>query len=663
MANISSVGIGSGVLTSDLIDKLVAAEREPTELRLDAKEESITAELSIFGQIQSAITDFRLASRPLADPSLFQSLQVSSSNSAITASASTQAQEGVYSLEVERLATSESLASTIFSDSDTTEIGEGTLTITSGSTSATITIGSTNNTLDGIAAAINGEDDLGVTASVLNVGTGYRLVLTSNETGEDAAITVSVSDTGDANNTDANGLSRLSYTTGAENLEQKQAAQNALFQLNGVDIERATNTVDDVLTGVTFTLNGTNVDSPAKIEVSRNTEQVIEKVEAFVEAYNAVKSLIEESTEFNADNPAASGILMGDSATRSINTQMQRIIGQSIQGLGSASVRSLSELGILTNKDTGQLEFNSSTLESKLASDPESVTAIFADQGRTSDSQIEFIRASSNTVPGSYDINITQAATKGTITGSVALGGSTIIDADNDELSITVDGVASGVITLSAGTYTAEQLATELQNQINADSTLAGAGVSVAVSIDGSGQIVLASDNFGSDSTIELNTVDTNTLAQLGLDVGAGIDGLDVAGTINGVEASGSGQTLTAASGNKSEGIRILVTGSATGDRGTVSYIEGVGEQMVDMVNSLLGANGAITAKNERLNSQLQFIAEERVALEERIITLNDRLVAQFTAADILISQLNSTQEYISAQLDALTASASGKND
>lgn len=663
MANISSVGIGSGVLTSDLIDKLVAAEREPTELRLDAKEESITAELSIFGQIQSAITDFRLASRPLADPSLFQSLQVSSSNSAITASASTQAQEGVYSLEVERLATSESLASTIFSDSDTTEIGEGTLTITSGSTSATITIGSTNNTLDGIAAAINGEDDLGVTASVLNVGTGYRLVLTSNETGEDAAITVSVSDTGDANNTDANGLSRLSYTTGAENLEQKQAAQNALFQLNGVDIERATNTVDDVLTGVTFTLNGTNVDSPAKIEVSRNTEQVIEKVEAFVEAYNAVKSLIEESTEFNADNPAASGILMGDSATRSINTQMQRIIGQSIQGLGSASVRSLSELGILTNKDTGQLEFNSSTLESKLASDPESVTAIFADQGRTSDSQIEFIRASSNTVPGSYDINITQAATKGTITGSVALGASTIIDTDNDELSITVDGVASGVITLSAGTYTAEQLATELQNQINADSTLAGAGVSVAVSIDGSGQIVLASDNFGSDSTIELNTVDTNTLAQLGLDVGAGIDGLDVAGTINGVEASGSGQTLTAASGNNSEGIRILVTGSATGDRGTVSYIEGVGEQMVDMVNSLLGANGAITAKNERLNSQLQFIAEERVALEERIITLNDRLVAQFTAADILISQLNSTQEYISAQLDALTASASGKND
>lgn len=663
MANISSVGIGSGVLTSDLIDKLVAAEREPTELRLDAKEESITAELSIFGQIQSAITDFRLASRPLADPSLFQSLQVSSSNSAITASASTQAQEGVYSLEVERLATSESLASTIFSDSDTTEIGEGTLTITSGSTSATITIGSTNNTLDGIAAAINGEDDLGVTASVLNVGTGYRLVLTSNETGENAAITVSVSDTGDANNTDANGLSRLSYTTGAENLEQKQAAQNALFQLNGVDIERATNTVDDVLTGVTFTLNGTNVDSPAKIEVSRNTEQVIEKVEAFVEAYNAVKSLIEESTEFNADNPAASGILMGDSATRSINTQMQRIIGQSIQGLGSASVRSLSELGILTNKDTGQLEFNSSTLESKLASDPESVTAIFADQGRTSDSQIEFIRASSNTVPGSYDINITQAATKGTITGSVALGASTIIDTDNDELSITVDGVASGVITLSAGTYTAEQLATELQNQINADSTLAGAGVSVAVSIDGSGQIVLASDNFGSDSTIELNTVDTNTLAQLGLDVGAGIDGLDVAGTINGVEASGSGQTLTAASGNNSEGIRILVTGSATGDRGTVSYIEGVGEQMVDMVNSLLGANGAITAKNERLNSQLQFIAEERVALEERIITLNDRLVSQFTAADILISQLNSTQEYISAQLDALTASASGKND
>ena len=80
MANVSSVGIGSGVLTSDLIDQLVEAERAPTEKRLDFKEEEITTELSIFGQIQSAVTDLRLPSRTLADPDLFQTLNASSGN-------------------------------------------------------------------------------------------------------------------------------------------------------------------------------------------------------------------------------------------------------------------------------------------------------------------------------------------------------------------------------------------------------------------------------------------------------------------------------------------------------------------------------------------------------------------------------------------------------
>ena len=76
MASISSVGIGSGVLTSELIDNLANAERVPTEARLDKQEEGITAQLSLFGKIQSAITDLRLPSRTLANPSLFESKSI-----------------------------------------------------------------------------------------------------------------------------------------------------------------------------------------------------------------------------------------------------------------------------------------------------------------------------------------------------------------------------------------------------------------------------------------------------------------------------------------------------------------------------------------------------------------------------------------------------------
>jgi len=78
---------------------------------------------------------------------------------------------------------------------------------------------------------------------------------------------------------------------------------------------------------------------------------------------------------------------------------------------------------------------------------------------------------------------------------------------------------------------------------------------------------------------------------------------------------------------------------------------------MVDMINNFLNTNGVITAKNERLNTQLDNIATERVKLNARIISLSDRLVRQFTAADIMIAQLKSTQDFISQQLDAIVSS------
>lgn len=657
MANISSVGIGSGVLTSDLIEKLVAAEREPTELRLNAKEESITTELSVFGQIQSAVTDFRLASRPLADPDLFQDLTLTSSNSAISGQADSSASTGTYSLEVTTLAASQSLSSAVFADSDTTAVGEGDLAITINGTTTNITIDSSNNTLEGIAAAINAEDDLGATASVLNVGSGYRLVITSDDTGADAAIEIAVTDTGDGMNGDASGLSQLSYTTGAFNLTENQAATDAAFKLNGVDITRSTNTISDVIQGVTFELSGTNENAPAKIEITRNTEQIVEKAQEFVDAYNSLQSLISENTKFNADNPAASGLLLGDTATRNILNQIQSLIGTTVQGLETANVRSLADMGILTNKDTGQLEFNQTQFEGMLEKDPFSVAGVFAEQGRTTDSQVEFVRAGINTTPGTYAINITQAATKGELTGTFALTGSTVIDGDNDEFTISIDGVSSASITLDAGTYTNEELAAEIQAKINSDSALSDAGKTVSVSVDGSNQLVITSDAFGSSSSVEITAVDTNSAAQLGLSVATGTDGLDVAGTINGVAGTGDGQYLNAATGDASESIRIKVSGSATGDRGTVSYIEGVGERMVDLINGFLGANGAITAKNERLNKQLEFVAEERINLEARITSLNDRLVRQFTSADIIVARLTSTQDFISQQLDAIVAS------
>jgi len=662
MASVSSVGIGSGVLTSELIDNLAEAERAPTEARLDNQEAEINAELSVFGLIQSAITDLRLPSRSLANPSLFESKTITSGNVAFSGVVDTSAAAaGTHTLEVTALAKAHTLTSGNYTDSNVTTVGTGSLAITIGSATANITIDNTNNTLDGIAAAINNDDTVGVTASVLYTGTAYKLVLNSDTTGLDNVIDVAVTDTGDLDDTDTDGLSSLSYTSGGVNLVPSQAAVDAAFTLNGVSVTRATNTVTDAIPGVILSLNSTNIGAASSLIIADDDTAVVDAVTEFVDKFNALKTLINENSAFDSTGATENGVLLGDSTTRTIMSQVRRVLGSTVEGLENANVRSLAEVGISTDFQTGLLNFDSSVFKAKFASDPDDVSALFSDQGRTSDSQVTYEQAGIHTVPGTYAISVSTAATRGELSGSVSIGASTTIDANNDGLTIKVDGITSGAIALTAGSYTKAELVAEIQSKINADTTLSADGKGVVVSLDGSNQIVINSSIYGSSSKVEITAVDTNTVAQLGLSIAAGTTGVDVVGTINGATATGAGQILTAAVDDDSEGISVTVDGTGTGSRGTVTYIEGVGEQFVDKITEYISIDGALYSKTDTLTKALALIAEERTDLNERIETLTARLARQFTAADIIISQLNSTQDFVKRQLDALAGFGSSE--
>lgn len=650
MANISSIGIGSGILTSDLIEKLVAAEREPTELRLNQKQESVEAKISALGRVQSALTDLRLPARVLSNPDSIRSLSVSASGSGVTASAETNAAKGNYNVSVSALAQAHSLKTGAYTDKNITTLGTGTLTIDAAGIAVNVTIDSSNNTLEGIADAINEKSSVGVTASVIDTGSGFVLALTSKETGLDNAISITVTDN-DGNSTDTSGLSQLA----SANLTTSVTAQDASFSVNGVGVTRATNTVDDVISGLTLTLTD-ETTSPVTLSVKNDDDLVVERVTEFVDKFNALKEVLNELTAYDPSG-SSSGVFIGDFTMRTINTQLRSTLSQVVSGLSGSSVTSLAELGISTNNETGLLSINENTLKSALDANLDDVVGVFADQGRTSDAQVSFVRAGLKTVAGAYDIEITQAATNGTNTGSVVLGASTVIDADNDELKLSVDGISTNLITLTNNSYTPSGLVTELQTQLDADTNLKNAGKSVIVSLDGSGQLKFTSSSYGSNSTVAITQVDTDTLADLGLSVGSGTDGLNVEGSINGATATGDGQILTAATGDDSEGISIKVSGTATGSRGTVTYIEGVAEQLVDQLNDILGIDGIISNKETTFDKQLESIAKERASMESRIASLQSRLATQFTSADILVSNLNSTADFLTSQLAALTGS------
>lgn len=645
MASISSLGIGSGVLTSDLVEQLVAAEREPKEQRLNFKTEQTDAKLSAYGQLRSAVTELRLPMRQLGSADSMRSFSAESSGGNVSASVdSSVASRGSYSINVSQMAQANALAFQSVADRDSTSVGSGTLTLAVGDKTTNITIDDSNDTLQGVANSIN-DADAGVSASIINTGNGYRLVLSSDETGSANAINMS---------TDAAGGSALSnFVAGAE---ETTPAQDAKFTINGIEVTKGTNTVDDVVDGVTFDITGEGVST---VNVEQDTGAVAERVQEFVDKFNALQNTIGELTSFNADTGEAS-ILTGDSTVRNIQNQLKRVFSDIVPGLENANVRSLADVGISTNFETGELQFDSQRFQQQLVENPDDVTALFAEQGRASDSQVEFVRSGSNTRPGDYDINVSQMATRGALNYDLSGVAGDITVAADSSFTFNVDGQTDATISVAEGTYTKEAFAAALQEQLSNNPALNAAGRSVEVDFDGAGNLSFTSGRFGSESSVSLTSV-------TGVDeltVKTGDVGLDVEGTINGQAAEGDGQVLFLRNGDGGDaaGLQVRITGGELGNRGSVKFIEGISERSVDTITSILGANGALDLRTSNLNRDLERIEEDRQQLELRIQSYQERLVSQFSAADSLISQLNNTRDYVSQQLAALAPQNNSNN-
>ena len=203
-------------------------------------------------------------------------------------------------------------------------------------------------------------------AGVIFDGTDYFLTLAANATGVDNVINLTVTDTGDTNDTDMNGLSRLVYDQGVtENFSNAQEAADSIITVDGVtDIHRDTNVITDVIEGVTLTLESAPdaPDNQTTLTVSRDMEAVVDKINAFVDAYNEAVDVFEEYQSYDSGSEEA-GVLMGDAATKSIRYRLSTMITSTVSGVESFS--RLADLGITLNTE-GRLEVDSSTLNSAL---------------------------------------------------------------------------------------------------------------------------------------------------------------------------------------------------------------------------------------------------------------------------------------------------------
>jgi flagellar hook-associated protein 2 len=591
--------------------------------------------------------------RQLSSADNLKAFSATSSNEDIGVSVnSAKASRGSYSLDVTSLATAQALASQdVFADRDTTSVGEGKLTIAVGDKTANITIDSSNNSLQGLANAIN-DAGVGVSAGVIDTGNGFQLVLSADETGTANAVSITATES-DGTNTDDTGLSRFAFNADmAENagFSQTIAANDAVMKINGIEVTRSTNNFENVIDGLSFDIKDIGTST---VKVSQDVGAVTDRVQGFVEKFNALQVTIDSLAGFNAEAGVGS-LLTGDSTVRALQSQLRQVLTGVVPGLENANVRSLADVGIKTDPNTGALEFDRSIFETQLKNNPDDVTALFAEQGRTTDGQVEFVRSGLSTQPGRYDINVTQAATRGQLTAGSALASSVDVTGTNDEFALTVNGETTVNLKLTQGTgVTAQALVDDIQAQLNSNAALSASGESVQVSLDSDNKLVFTSGKYGSESNVSISSQeDANAF---GLTGASGTAGQNVAGTIGGKVAEGDGQVLFLGSGSgPASGLQVRILGDQTGARGSINFVQGLGKNTVDLVNSFVGIDGALASRTSSLNRDLREIQENQIKLDARIESYRERLVKQFSAADSLISQLNSTRDFVTQQLEAL---------
>ena len=667
MATISSLGVGSGLDLGSLVTGLLEAERAPTANRLALKEQNFSTELSAFGLLRSSLSQFQGSLSGLQSTSAFNAKEISVSDPSIfSATAETSADPGSYSIEVTALAKAQSLATnaaTAFATVDDT-IGSGTLTVQFGTTTTgpyaftadptsspqTIVVSTANNntTLAGLRDYINA-NGYGMQASIVNDGNGYRLLLTSENSGAANSMEITSSGDGDGNDNDNAGLSQLAFNASAQSsLTQTVGAQDAALSINGLDISSETNTINNAITGLSIDLLKANVGNFVSVNVKENRNEVTASVINFVTAYNELRQNIDALTNYDPETGTGSA-LSGDFTVRSIGSQIRNIIFGSLSSVNS-NIRSLVDVGITTNS-SGTLALDSSKLADALLDYPEEVEALFSLTGSTSDPGIGYVSATADTLAGDYAVNVVSVESQGVLTGTGPVTDLRVRNNSNN-MTLIVDGFSTGNITLANGDYADEAaLASEIQAQINAASTLVANGVSVTVSYDvPSDRFVITSDSSGSASTVEITAIDPQTDNRYGLTVGNGVDGTDFVAAIDGVNASVNGQVLTSLSGD-SKGLSIELLSGGAGNRGTVSLTRGLADRLDSLLSNFLDSDGFIASREESINEGLEDIVDERVKLDDRISSLEARLIRQFSALDALVAQFNQTSLFLTQQL------------
>jgi flagellar hook-associated protein 2 len=357
MTAVTFTGLSSGLDSASLVNQLVAAERARATL-ITNRQSDLNSQKSIVGSLSSALAALGTVARGMDLATEVQPRAAASSDARVTVAASSGAAATVHDVRVRQLARGQITASRTFDSAAAGQLGNGSLSITIGDTTKSIDYSSTDSLAD-IASRITSAG-AGVSASVLFDGTSYRLMVAASATGTAAA--PQFTDSGD-------GLD----LSNPDNI--KVDALDAIVDIDGVEVTRGRNVIDDAVEGLTLTLVSQHADAEpaATVRVALDNAGLRDKLKAFVTAYNAVNSALHVQLDYTGTRKGGN-TLFGDATLR----QLQGAIGAVMSdGYGSTTAGAV---GLVRGKD-GALTLDETRLASALAANPDAVTELFVTGG------------------------------------------------------------------------------------------------------------------------------------------------------------------------------------------------------------------------------------------------------------------------------------------
>lgn len=663
MAGISVPGIGSGLDVDGMSFGLAQAEMSGQINFATKAQQKVNGKISSLGNIMAGLTSFKSTLANMNASSLTANqLNYPSEDKVINITPTGNAINGDYDITVSSLASSHALKSVQFDDD---AVFSGSMSISTGTNNYSVSI-EENSSIYSLANQIN-NDLSGVSAVVINNGTGNVLSVSSKESGSDNNIQINASADSSANSM----IESLIYNETQQSMIETKAASNANININGVNIVSNDNDFNSAVKGLDISINPNIdldlLDTTQHFDITKDSSDLVTTVKTFKNHLNAILSGLKDVQNYNQETNTAS-VFSGDNDIRSLTQQLKTIIASSVET--NSKYNTLYSIGFSTNLD-GTVNLDTSTLDSAISDDSDSVIKLISGGLSSTNSSFTIDTEMEDTIPAfSQEIMINEipkpASTSLTTTLFTNPLSTPITLSQGFDLSFNGNLIAtllgSGGDSMEFSNYP------DFISQINADlltqntpitaslKTLSSVINNPAYTSGGSEPLTIT--QYVSDILFEQNIISDGSIS-LNINGNASFTETNVIAAQNGtLTYDDNTYDFISSFTTPDTGIEISINTSAIeeNDSGMVASSKGYAFLLTNLVNSFMEDDGILDNKSEALKDSKTRYSDKIDSLRDKQDKIEQRYLREFRALDIALSSMKQQSNALTAQLKQISS-------